>query len=515
MPMNRRQFLAASAAAAATAMVARPRLSYAADGDTLVVRGGSDIQILDPAFQNGSLEEEIGRCLFPSLNRLNDVRAAPGWEAYAAKSLVQKSPTEIEFALHDWLEWTDGFGPVTAEDVKYSFERVATPANNSPWAYAFDTMDTVEVTGQRSGIIRLKTPSVPFWVTTLPYYMGHIVCRKAVEEAGGKFTTEPPATAGPYLIEAWAPKQSLLLKRNPAWEGAQPAFSAVKFEIVLDDEAAALAYEAKAVSYTKVSLNTLSTYRETLPEASDLIEMNGNRLIWLSLNLTNLKFADERVRRAIQQAIDVSQIMAGSYSGLAEPATGVVPPGMIGHRDAILYPADMEKAQALLEEAGVSDLAIELTVLNDKTSLLTAQIVQALLAVIGVTVEINAMDDAVFWTIGDKAADGSNALEMVLMNFAGGVDPAENLAWFRPSQIGQLNWSQFDSPEFEALYLQAMAEPDQAKRGTMYQKMQDLMEQSGGFVFVTHETFAAVARQGVKPFLLADGYMDIPRFEKA
>ncbi len=514
MSMNRRQFLTVSAAATGALML-RPRLSYAIDGDTLVVRGGTDIQILDPAFQNGSLEEEIGRCIYPSLNRLNDVRATPGWQAYAAKSLVQKSPTEIEFELHDWLEWTDGFGPVTAEDVKYSFERVATPANNSPWAYAFDTMETVEVTGERTGIIRLKTPSVPFWVTTLPYYMGHIVSQKAVEKVGGKFTTEPPATAGPYRIEAWAPKQSLLLTRNPAWKGAQPAFPAVKFEIVLDDEAAALAYEAKAVSYTKVSLNTLATYRDKLPEGTDLIEMNGSRLIWLSLNLTNPKFADERVRRAIQHAIDVSQIMAGSYSDLAQPATGVVPPGMVGHREAILYAPDMEKAQALLEEAGVSDLSITLSALNDKTSLLTCQIVQALLSVIGVNVEINAVDDAVFWTLGDKAPDGSNALEMVLMNFAGGVDPAENLAWFRPSQIGQLNWSQFNSPDFENLYLQAMAEPDQAKRNTMYQEMQDLMEQSGGFVFLTHETFAAVAQKGIKPFLLADGYIDIPRFEKA
>lgn len=514
MSMNRRQFLTASAATAGALML-RPRFSYAIDGDTLVVRGGTDIQILDPAFQNGSLEEEIGRCIYPSLNRLNDVRATPGWQAYAAKSLVQKSPTEIEFELHDWLEWTDGFGPVTAEDVKYSFERVATPANNSPWAYAFDTMETVEVTGERTGIIRLKTPSVPFWVTTLPYYMGHIVSTKAVEKVGGKFTTEPPATAGPYRIEAWVPKQSLLLTRNPAWKGAQPAFPSVKFEIVLDDEAAALAYEAKAVSYTKVSLNTLATYRDRLPEGTELIEMNGSRLIWLSLNLTNPKFADERVRRAIQHAIDASQIMAGSYSDLAQAATGVVPPGMIGHREAILYAPDMEKAQALLEEAGVSDLSITLSALNDKTSLLTCQIVQALLSVIGVNVEINAVDDAVFWTLGDKAPDGGNTLEMVLMNFAGGVDAAENLAWFRPSQIGQLNWSQFNSPDFEALYLQAMAEPDQAKRNTMYQKMQDLMEQSGGFVFLTHETFAAVARQGVKPFLLADGYMDIPRFEKA
>ena len=41
------------------------------------------------------------------------------------------------------------------------------------------------------------------------------------------------------------------------------------------------------------------------------------------------------------------------------------------------------------------------------------------------------------------------------------------------------------------------------------------MEQSGGFVFLTHETFAAVARDGLKPCILADGYLDVTRFARA
>jgi peptide/nickel transport system substrate-binding protein len=512
--MNRRHFLSTSAAAAA-AVTLRPGLSYAADGDTLIVRGASDIEILDPAFQNGLLEEEVGRAIFVSLNRLGDVREGTRWDPYAAKVLREKSPTEIEFELHDWLEWTGGHGKVTAEDVKFSFERVKNPDNASAWAYAFDAMDTVEVTGARTGIIRLKAPSAPFWVTTLPYYMGHIVSRSAVEKAGGKFTTEVPASCGPYLIDAWTPKQRLDLVLNPGWKGPAPVFPKVRFEIITDDDAAALAYESKAVDYTKISLNTLATYVEKQPDNSELITMDGNRFLWLTLNIANPKFQDERVRRALQYAVDVEQVMLGSYSGLAKAATGVIPPGMPGHREAILYPADIAKAQALLEEAGVSDLTIELACQNDKTSQLTCQIVQALLGQIGVTVEIKALDDGVYWTIGDKTAgDGWKTLEMVLMNFAGGVDPSENLTWFRPSQIGVYNWSQFDSPEFETLYQHGMAETDAGKRDAIYRKMQDLMEESGGFVFLTHGTFAAIERKGLKPTILADGYLDVARFGK-
>ena len=515
MKIDRRQFLAGAGAGLA-ALALTPGLSYAADGDTLVVRGASDIQVLDPAFQNGLLEEEIGRCLFVSLNRLGDVRDGVAWKPYAAKSLEQKSPTEIAFELEDWLTWTNGYGPVTAEDVKYSFERVADPKNASAWAYAFDALDKVEVTGDRTGIIHLKAPSQAFWVTTLPYYMGHIVCKAAVEKAGGKFTTEVPASAGPYLIDKWVPKQSLSLKPNPDWKGEKPAFPNVRFEIVTDDDSAALAYESKAIDYAKISLNTLATYKTKLPEKTTLIEMSGNRFAWISINLANPKFKDEKVRRAIQYAIDVSQIMEGSYAGLAVPATGVVPPALTGHRDAILYPADAAKAQSLLDEAGVSGLTVELAALNDKTSQLTCQIVQALLGAVGMTVDIKTYDEGVYWSLGDKTAgDQWQKLEMVLMNFAGGVDPSENLTWFRPSQIGIYNWSQFDSPEFEKLYQEGMAETDQGKRDTIYKKMQDLMEESGGFVFLTHEVFAAVAREGLKPVILADGYLDLARFGKA
>jgi peptide/nickel transport system substrate-binding protein len=80
--------------------------------------------------------------------------------------------------------------------------------------------------------------------------------------------------------------------------------------------------------------------------------------------------------------------MEGSYSGLASAATGVVPPALVGHRDKILYPADAAKAQALLEEAGVSGLTVELAAQNDKTSQLTCQIIQALLGAVGITVDI-------------------------------------------------------------------------------------------------------------------------------
>jgi peptide/nickel transport system substrate-binding protein len=194
----------------------------------------------------------------------------------------------------------------------------------------------------------------------------------------------------------------------------------------------------------------------------------------------------------------------------------VVLPGMPGLRDRILYPYDKAEAKRLLVEAGVGNLSLELAILSGQTDLLVAQIIQAMLADVGIDVLIRSYDEGVYWSLGDKASgDGWKSLELVLRYSTSGVDPAENLTWSRPDQIGIWNWSAFDSLEFETLYAQGLAESDPAKRGAIYRRMQDLMEESGGFVFIAIETYAAVCRPWVKPFVSPDDLTDIARFDRA
>ena len=141
--------------------------------------------------------------------------------------------------------------------------------------------------------------------------------------------------------------------------------------------------------------------------------------------------------------------MLGAYDGLAPRSTGVVPPTSPFTRATnLIATRDVEKAKALLAEAGVSDLTLQLVALTDSTTQAIAQIIQASLAEAGIAVEIQPTEDAAYWALGDKTAgDGYKSLELALMNFAGGIDPTENLVWFRPDQIGVYNWSFFDSAE--------------------------------------------------------------------
>ncbi|MGE3832170.1 MAG: ABC transporter substrate-binding protein [Parvibaculaceae bacterium] len=488
--------------------VMAPRYSWSAEGKLLRIRSDSDLTRLDPAFLIGNIEDVINRCTLVSLVRLSDMRKGNTISPWGAEKIEQTDPKTITFTLLSGMKWTNGFGAVTPEDVKYSFERIADPKNESPWKYQFEKLESVEVKDDRTGIIHLTEPFQPIWLASLPYYGGHIVSKAAVEKAGGKYTTEPPAQCGPYLLEKWEPKQKVTLARNPDWPGPKPDFDRVELSIVEDDQAAQLAYEAQAYEYCRVSASSAKGLKEKPLPDTKLIEAQSTRYVWLTVNIDNPKLKDPKVRQALQYAFDAEQVIAGAYDGLVPRSTGVVQPGTAFTRAKnIIDKPDYEKAKALLAEAGASDLNVNIAVLNDSRYMTIAQVIQATMAQAGITVNVQPYDEGAYWVLGDKTqGDGYKNLELVLMAFAGGIDPSENLVWFRPDQIGVYNWSAFNSAEFEELYNKALSEADVAKRKAMYNRMEDLMEESGGFIFICHEPFVAVHKTSIEPEILADGH---------
>ena len=252
--MDRRAFLKAAGALGA-GLTMKPGFAWSAVGDTLRIRMEGDLQTLDPAFMNGGIEDVIMRGIYVTLNHFGDIQKGSPWSPWGAEKLEQKDPKTIAFTLIEGLKWSNGFGAVTADDVKFSFERIADKTLSSPWAYQFEKLDRVEVVDARSGIIHLKEPYQPIFVTSLPYYGGHIISRAGTEKAGGKFTTQPPASCGPYVFSDWQQKQKVTLSANPDWPGPKPDFSKVEIYVVADDQAAQLAYEAEAFDYTKIAIS--------------------------------------------------------------------------------------------------------------------------------------------------------------------------------------------------------------------------------------------------------------------
>ena len=512
--LDRRSFLIMTGALGAGAL-ALPWRVRAQDRSVLRIRSYSDLQVLDPLNRLAQPEGDIMDAIFSNL-----IKAKPGerwdWQLDAAETIEQVDERHIEFTLKKGIRFTGGFGELTAEDVKFSFERIADPKNESPYKDDWAVLDRVEVKDPYAGTIVLKEPFAPLWSISLVRGSGCIMSRKALEQVGGRFTTEPPAMSGPYVLKEWQPKQKTILARNPDFYGPAPDFEQVHVFPIEDEKTAEIAFEAGELDYTTISLSSLPELTKNPPAGVKIVERPAMSYVWLGMNVENPALADLRVRQAIQKAVDVDAVLEAAYFGVAERSTGIIAPGLPGHRDITPPPRDLEGARALLEEAGVEDLALTLDILNKTERTAAAQVIQANLAELGIAVEIRPHDSGTFWTLGDEnAGDAWKDIQLVISRFSMQPDPSFATAWFTPEQIGVWNWERFDSEEFGALHKRAIVETDPKKRHDMYVRMQELMEQSGAYVFLTHELTAAVYRDHIVPGLLPDGTARFAEFRLA
>ena len=188
---------------------------------------------------------------------------------------------------------------------------------------------------------------------------------------------------------------------------------------------------------------------------------------------------------------------------------GIVAPGLVGHRDALLYPnRDVEQAKRLLAEAGYADgFETTLSIINTAALSTMAQIVQANLAEVGIEVQINPLESGVFWTLGMEAeGDAWKDLQLVIQQWPFGIpDALEATRWFVPEQVGVWNWERWHNEEYGRLHSEAVVDFDDARRHQRFVRMQDLMEESGAYVWISNGLKALLYRDTIVPAVSPDG----------
>jgi peptide/nickel transport system substrate-binding protein len=518
---NRRGFMLSSLAfGGAAALPGWARRTVAQEGGVLKARLYNDINRLDPAIYENAYNVDVMGLIYPKLIGYKPNSDTWEWQLQEAESLEQVDETHIRFRLKEGLRWSGDFGEVTAEDVKFSFERVIDPEIKSPVAGDWGPLSHVEVEDARTGVIVLNEPYAAMWTVALPYGVGHIVSKKAVEAVGsGTFGMEaPPAFGGPYKLQEWRPNEVTILVPNEAWTGEAPAFQEIRLYPIADAQAGEIAFEAGDIDYTQPSAASLTRYKENPPENSTVEQYPALFYVWLGMNTEHANLQDIRVRKAVQYAVNVPLIIEAAYFGVAPVATGIIAPGVIGDREETLVPpeGDPEQARALLAEAGAEGLELTITLNNTSTMSTVAQIIQANLQDIGITCSLNVLDSAAFWTVGmESEGEQWKNVQLVLNRFSSLPDPYYAMQWFTTDQIGIWNWERFSSPEFDALAKQAIAVTDPEARGDIYRQMQDLMEASGAYRFITHEVNPILYRNFLQPAVRPDGIALYRHFEQA
>ncbi|MEO8856613.1 MAG: ABC transporter substrate-binding protein [Burkholderiaceae bacterium] len=500
--ISRRDFMAAGASVAGSTALLLPfgARAQATGGPrkNIVVRIDREFASIDPAYRRSPVEGNAMRAIFQHLMvpKPNSVEH----ELEAASEVKQVTPTTISFKLKPGQMFSDGFGEMTADDVKFSFERIGLPpkAGGKVSTYKADWIGLVgvEVKGKYEGLITLEKPRANIYDVVIADGSGCIVSRKAVEQRGDAFGTKPVGS-GPYLVAEYDRQKGVVLRRSPTYSGGRkPYFDEIAIRTITDDKTTELALRAGEVDFALMSPTAADPLRGVA--GLTVTDHPSMAYVWLGMNMEKPPLNDLRVRQAIRLGLDVDQMLLAGYNGKAPRLNTAVPPQIMGAwKDAPVYKRNVTEAKALLAAAGAKDLKLRLLVQNQQQFQNMALVAQALLAEIGITITVDAQPGGTYFEAG-KGDTGKN-LDLYISRFSGKHDPNFVLQWFLPKQIGEWNWSRFNSPEFEKLYNEASSELDPAKRRVEIIDCQKLMDKSSAFVWLTNEASAVISRSWLKP----------------
>lgn len=467
----------------------------------LKIRLIRDINNLDTANVTGAVEDTIDRAVMEGLFRFN---ATGELEPQLAETYtVSEDGLTIDFTLRKGVMWQRGYGELTMEDVKYSYERFLVTDPKPAYADDWSSLDHVEIVDQYTGKLVFNKPQATLWTSVLPMTSGLIVSKKFYEEAGeDKIKTDLVGT-GPYLFSEWIPKQQIVLKRNPEYWGAQAYYDEIVLLPVDDDKAAEVALQAGELDFSSISLSSTDKFQSDSNFTVDLIPSTAYN--WIGMNIEHPKLADINVRQAIRYGIDVPSILAAAYNDKAPRANALIPEGTLGYwKDAPVYERDVAKAQEYLAKANLTTLELKLTYENTDEFNTWGQIVQENLKEVGINVTLDPLDSSTFWAYGDGGKN--KELELFAVGYSSvAPEPAWSTMWFTCDQVDLWNWMRWCNEDFNTMHQQGLETIDSAKREEIYLEMQNLWDADVIAVFVTNVPQVYVSKQGVKAVIYPGG----------
>ncbi|ANT61597.1 peptide ABC transporter substrate-binding protein [Salipiger sp. CCB-MM3] len=380
----------------------------ATPGGMITVTYKDDVATLDPAigydWQNWSMIKSLFDGLMDYVPGTTELR--PGLaESYE----VSEDGTVFTFKLREGVKFHNG-REMTAEDVKYSLDRVTTPETQSPGAGFFasiagfdeissgeaDTLSGVEVVDPLTVKITLSRPDATF-LHVMALNFASVVPKEAVDEYGTDFGKHPVGT-GAFSLGEWTIGQRLVFEKNADyWRDGVPYLDGVTFEVGQEPIVALLRLQQGEVDVPGDGIPP-AKFQEVMgdpAQAERVVEGGQLHTGYITLNVGMEPLDKLEVREAINMAINKERITQ-IINGRAVPATQPLPPSMPGYTEGYEgYAFDAEAAKAKLAEAGLEDgFSTELYVMNTDPNPRIAQAIQQDLKAIGVDVEIRSLAQA-------------------------------------------------------------------------------------------------------------------------
>ncbi|MEH6569898.1 MAG: peptide ABC transporter substrate-binding protein [Halioglobus sp.] len=365
-------FLIASASVILACTGGESNVSQGNRAGILHYGNGSEPQGLDPHVVTGVPENHLIRALFEGLAVKNPYTLEP--EPGVAESWeFSEDGRIITFHLRHNALWSNG-DPITAADFVWSWRRALNPAMGNLYAYMLYPVKNAEAyaTGvigdpEKLGVRALDSSTLqvtlneptPYFLQLMDHYSTFAVHRATIEKFGlatDRFTQwtreENIVSNGAFKLKEWKLNRRITVEKSETyWDADKVKLNGVVFyptENLVSEERM---FRVGQLHYTgEVPLGKIETYQAMAN--SPFVQAPYLGTYYYLLNIRRPPVDDSRVRRALSMAIDRETLTATVLKKAYVPAYSITPPGTLGYQPPRLFDYDVERARALLAEAG-------------------------------------------------------------------------------------------------------------------------------------------------------------------
>jgi oligopeptide transport system substrate-binding protein len=336
----------------------------------LTILNGAEPETLDPALLTGQPEFRVVIGLFEGLMRLDPKTARP-IPGLAGSFEISPDGRVYTFHLRTNLVWSTG-GPITADDVVYSWIRALNPATASDYAGQLFYLKN----GEDFNAGKIKDPSLvgvhaldkftvrvelnrptPFFLDICALPITYAVPRQTIEKYGDRWImARPLPSSGPYELVYWRLNDKVRLRKNPRyWDAAQTQSDIIDLLPVGSPSAALNLYMNGQADIVWDKELVPTELVDLLLKRPDFHQFNYLATYFIRFNVTQKPFDDPRVRQALALAIDKERIVRKITRAGEQPASHLVPEGTANYLPVQGLGYDPARARKLLAEAGYPD----------------------------------------------------------------------------------------------------------------------------------------------------------------
>ena len=423
----------------------------------------TDVTSFDPHDQNDTGSSTVIRHIYDPLVRADaDNSIIPA----LAESWEFPDDSTIRFNLRQGVVYHNGT-PFTSADVKFSLDRQKASSKQGTMIAAYESCEIVD---DFTVLVHLNQPATPVLLAALTRHGASIVCKSYTEEteAAGKTLNEAPMGTGPYKFVSFQSNDRTVLEANHAYY-QEIKNDGIIVRCIADPTARTIALETGEVDVL-LDVGAVDANRIRDNAALALDEFLSARFEYMGFNTTKAPYNDIRVRQALMHLVNRDDIIKVAVNGEGDPLFTGLAAGASGYTaDVTKYPYDVEKAKALLAEAGYADGFDAVYVCSLEQHQKIGQVLQASFAQANVRLTIESMESAALYDYVDAKMHDIGGLGRI----SSSPDPDVSLAQMYHSAstgVAANIWG-LNDPKADALIEGARIEPDPAKRQAMYTEL--------------------------------------------